>query len=378
MINDRILACPAAAGGESREFLKTLWQCENETRPGFLIGYTGPRLRGGKPIVSALFSVEGTDTVRTRLQDPEKFLRAQLEEIQGQLAFRGDFVPALTPTVGVVTIPSAFGCEVVWHERDFPSVRSLIKDPDEIPDLKMPGLRDGELGRVLDYTRYFRQQTHAQYPIRLTDIQGPLDNGSLIMGHNNFLLAINTHPELVHRLLQMITDLTIAFVREQRKAAEDFVPSLMQPWMPDGWGISISNDDSVMISSRHMEEFGVPYFNQLSDAFGGLYVHSCGNWLHQIPALDKIRNLRGLEFGASETPFAPVQEHFGGKVVLACRVGLNKDYKFNSMADYVREIMSARATNRGLFIHVDVTNGIVDDSWPVTDLDELYSLILGE
>lgn len=362
----------------SREFLKRLWRCKNEERPGFLIGYTGPRLRGGKPVVSALFSVEGTDTVRTRLQDPKKFLCAQLEEIQGQLAFRGDFVPALTPTVGVITIPSAFGCEVVWQERDFPTVRPLIENPDEIADLEMPGLRDGELGRILDYTRYFRQETNGQLPIRLTDIQGPLDNASLIMGHNNFLLAINTHPEIVHCLLQMITELTITFVREQRKAAVVFVPSLMQPWIPDGWGISISNDDSVMISSRHMEAFGVPYFNQLSDAFGGLYVHSCGNWLHQIPALEKIHNLRGLEFGASEVPFSKVLEHFGGRVVLACRVGFNKNYKFNGMTDYVKQILGARTTNRGLFIHVDITNGIIDDSWPVTDLEEIYSLILEE
>jgi hypothetical protein len=174
----------------------------------------------------------------------------------------------------------------------------------------------------------------------------------------------------------MITDLTIAFVREQRRAAgDDFVPSLMQPWIPDGWGLSISNDDSVMISSQHMEAFGVPYFNQLSDEFGGLFIHSCGNWLHQIPALDQVRNLRGLEFGASETPFRPVLEHFGSKTVLACRVGLHKDYRFDGMCDYVRQILAARKTNRGLFIHVDVTNGILDETWPETDLEEIYTLI---
>jgi len=360
----------------SREFLETLWRCENEDRPGFLIGYTGPRLSGGTPVTSALFSVEGNDTVRNRLQNPEKFLRAQLEEIEGQLRFLGDFVPALTPTVGIVTIPSAFGCQVVWPEGDFPTVRPFIRDPEQIADLNMPTPRDGELGRILGYTRYFRQQTDCQYPIRLTDIQGPLDNASLIMGHNNFLLGISTHPHLVHRLLQMITELTIKFVNAQRKVAEDFVPSLMQPWIPEGWGISISNDDSVMISSRHMEEFGVPYFNQLSAAFGGLYVHSCGNWLHQVPALEKIQNLRGLEFGASEVSFREVLEIFGGRVVLACRVGFNKDYRFNGMEDFVRQIMAARKTNRGLFIHVDVTNGLIDDSWPVTDLDRIYSQIL--
>lgn len=363
----------------SREFLTRLWQCENDERPGFLIGYTGPRLRGGRPVISALFSTEGTDTVRTRLQDPAKFLQAQLAEIDAQLQFEGDFVPALTPTIGVVTIPSAFGCPVIWQEGNFPAVRPIINEPEQIADLKPPDLHAGELGRVLHYTSYFRQETGGRYPIRLTDIQGPLDNASLIMGHNNFLLTLSTHPVLAHRLLQMITDLTIELVHEQRRAAgNDFVPALFQPWIPDGWGVSISNDDSVMISARHMSEFGVPYFNQLADAFGGIYIHSCGNWLHQIPALEKLRGLRGLEFGASEVPFSSVLEHFGGKIVLACRIGLNKDIRFNGMADYVRQILNARRTNRGLFIHADVTNGILDDDWPETDLQEIYALILGK
>jgi hypothetical protein len=326
----------------SKAFLRTLWQCENTRRPGFLIGYTGPRLRGGTPVTSAIFSTEGTDTVRDRLLDPKKFLDAQLAEINGQLAFQGDFVPALTPTLGVVTIPSAFGGEVIWPERDFPSVRPCLNDPEQIADLKLPDLRAGVLGRILDYTRYFRQAAGGRLPIRLTDIQGPLDNASLMMGHNAFLLAIRTHPDLVHHLLQMITDLTIQLVQEQRRLAEDFVPSLMQPWLPDGGGISISNDDSVMISSRHMAEFAVPYFNQLSDAFGGIFIHSCGNWSHQFPALDQVRSLRGLEFGASETPFGPVLDHFGGKIVLACRIGLQKEYKFAGMV--ARSWQPARQT----------------------------------
>ena len=198
------------------------------------------------------------------------------------------------------------------------------------------------------------------------------------MGHNNFLLATRSHPAAVHSLLRKVTDLTIAFVRAQREAAGgDFVPALFQPWLPDGWGVSVSNDECVMISARDHDEFSVPYLNQLSDAFGGIYIHSCGNWVHQFPSLDRVRNLRGLEFGASETPYAPVLEHFGGRVVLACRIGLHREIKFASMADYVRRILAARKTNRGLFIHVDVTNGLVDEDWPETNLDEIYSLIEG-
>jgi uroporphyrinogen-III decarboxylase len=280
----------------------------------------------------------------------------------------------------VIGIPSAFGCKVIWWERDFPAVHPAIgDDPAQVLDLPAPSVTGGQLGRILDYTRMFRQETGGACPIRMTDIQGPLDNAALIMGHTNFLLALRSHPHEVHHLLQQITDLTIAFVRAQREVAErDFVPSLFQPWLPDGRGVSVSNDECVMISARDHDEFSVPYLNQLSDAFGGIYIHSCGNWVHQFPSLDRVRNLRGLEFGASEAPYAAVLDHFGGRVVLACRVGLHRQVKFAGMADYVRRIRAAAKTNRGLFIHVDITNGLVDEDWPETDLGEIYELIEGQ
>ena len=363
----------------SREFLTRLWNLENDERPGFLIGYTGPRLKGGTPVRSALFSTEGKDTVRERLLDPDKFLAAQLEEIDGQLAFRGDLVPALCPTLGVIAIPSAFGCEVVWWENDFPSVRPLPgEDPHRVYDLVRPRIQDGVLGRILDYSRLFVERMGGRYPIRLSDLQGPLDNAALILGHTQLLEAVLTHPAQVHHLLGMITDLMVAFAKAQRDLVRglgaEFVPSGFQPWIPDGAGLSIANDASVMLPPALHDEFSVPYLNRLSEEFGGVYIHSCGNWTHLFPSLEKIRGLRGLEFGASETPFGPVARHFGGRTVLACRIGQHRDIKYAGMADYVGRILKERTTNRGLFIHVDITNGLLDDSWPETDLDDIYHL----
>jgi hypothetical protein len=177
----------------------------------------------------------------------------------------------------------------------------------------------------------------------------------------------------------MITDLTIAFARVQRDLTlglgAEFVPSGFQPWLPDGTALSLANDAGVMISPELHDEFAVPYFNRIAEAFGGVYIHSCGDWTHLLPSLEKIKGLRGLEFGASETDFGPVAERLGGKVVLACRVGLNRDIKFRGMADYVARILERRKTNRGLFIHVDITNGLVGEDWPQTDLDEIHRLI---
>ncbi|MBL8166239.1 MAG: hypothetical protein JNJ61_29920 [Anaerolineae bacterium] len=364
----------------SKTFLSRLWHLENDERPGFMIGYVGPRVKNGKPIPSALFSTEGPDTVRDRLLDPAKFLRAQLAEIEAQSVLRGDFVPSLCPTLGLVGIPSAFGCEVIWWENDLPAVRPAIgDDPQAVYALPTPDIRDGELGRMLDYTRYFIEHSGGRYPIRMSDIQGPLDSAALIMGHNNFLMAMYTDPQAVHHLLQQVTDLTIAFVQAQRDLTRslgcEFIPSMFQPWMPDGLGVSISNDECVMISAEMHDEFHVPYLNQLSEACGGVYLHSCGKWTHQFPSLAKIHNLRGHEFGASEATFEPVLEHFGGKIALACRVGLHRDLKFDGMADYVARVKAASKTYRGLFINVDITNGLLDESWPETDLEQIYALV---
>jgi len=363
----------------TRKFLTRLWNLENDERPGFMIGYVGPRVKGGKPVRSALFATEGPDTVRDRLLNPGKFLQAQLIEIKEQSMLRGDFVPSLCPALGVIGIPSAFGCEVTWFENNLPAVRPAIdNEPDQVFDLHNPSIINGELGRILEYTRYFIQETNRRYPIRLTDIQGPLDSAALIMGHNNFLLAMHTNPDAAHHLLQLVTNLTIEFTRTQRNIVTtygvEFIPSMFQPWMPDGWGISISNDECVSISSEMHDEFSIPYLNQISDAFGGIYLHSCGNWQHQFASLEKVRNLRGLEFGASETPYEKVLDHFGGQVVIAPRVGFHREVKFASMTDYVRKILNASKTCRGLFVNVDITNGLIDENWLETNLDEIYNL----
>lgn len=364
----------------ARAFLTRLWDLANDDRPGFLVGYAGPRIRGGAPVRSALFSAEGEGTVRERLRDPDRFLAAQLAEIEGQSKLRGDLVPALCPTLGVVAVPSAFGCEVVWWENDFPAVRPLPGDAlARVRDLRRPGLRDGELGRILDHTHAFLERTGGRVPIRLADLQGPLDNAALILGHTAFLEALLTAPDEVHRLLQLVTELTIDFARAQRDlvkaAGAEFVPSAFQPWLPDGRGISVANDVAVMLSPELHDAYGVPYLEWLADAFGGVYVHSCGDWTHLFPSLEKVRGLRGLEFGASEADYRKVLARFGGKTALACRVGLHRDIAFAGMADFVRRIVAAAPTPRGLFVHVDITNGLVPSDWPETDLDEIYAIL---
>ena len=374
-----ILNGHAARIAASRAFLTRLWGLDNDERPGLMIGYVGPRVKGGITSENVLFVREGEGTFRDRLLDPERYLQTQVEVCQKMLANRGDFVPVISPMIGIVAIPSALGGEVKWWENDLPAVRPAIHSPAEIETLHKPALTDGVMGKALDYTRHWLERTRGAFPIGPADCQSPLDLAALVMGHNNYLESLYTHPRELKRLLQMLTETQIEFLSEQRRIVKEygaeFVPSYAYPWLPDGCGVNIAHDENVMISADMHDEFALPYLNQISEAFNGIFIHSCGRFVHQLESFAKIYKLRGLEFGASEAPFEPVIRRFNGQIVLSVRIGLHQDIVFPSMADFVRQVRRASHTNRGLFINCDITNGIVPDDWPVVDLEEIYQIV---
>ncbi len=366
---------------ESKAFLTRLWRLENDERPGFMIGYVGPRVKGGVSSENVLFVRDGEGTYRDRLLDPEKYLQTQVQVCLKMLANRGDFVPVISPMIGIVAIPSAYGCPVQWWEDDLPAVRPAIHSLDEIGALQKPPLTAGVMGMALDYTRHWLERTRGAFPIGPVDCQSPLDLAALVLGHNNYLQALYTHPAEIKRLLQSLTETQIEFITGQRRLVQqynaEFTPSYAYPWLPDGYGINIAHDENVMISADMHDEFALPYLNQISEAFNGIFIHSCGRFAHQLKSFAKVHLLRGLEFGASEAPYRPVMEAFNGKVVLSVRIGLHQDIVFASMTDFVQQILAARQTNRGLLINCDITNGIVPQDWPAADLEEIYSLIAG-
>jgi hypothetical protein len=365
----------------SKTFLTRLWHLDNDERPGFMVGYVGPKVKGGTSSENVLFVREGEGTFRDRLLDPERYLRTQTDVCFKMLENRGDFVPVISPMIGIVAIPSALGCPVQWWEDDLPAVRPAIHDLDDMDRLRKPALYDQVMGMSLNYTRHWLERTQGAFPIGPVDCQSPLDLAALVLGHNNYLEALYTHPNEIKRLLQLLTETIIEFITEQRRIVKEFgaefVPSYAYPWLPDGYGINIAHDENVMISAAMHDEFALPYLNQISEAFNGIFIHSCGRFTHQLKSFAKVDRLRGLEFGASEAPFGPVMEAFNGKTVLSVRIGLHQEIVFPSMADFVRQILAARTTNRGLFINCDITNGIIPTDWPEVDLDEIYRLVLG-
>jgi hypothetical protein len=279
------------------------------------------------------------------------------------LTFDDPFIPHLQPYAGVTVFASAFGCEIEFFDHTLPWAHPVIKagdPPEKVYDLEKPSITNGQLGEMLEFTDYFVEKTGGQYPIAITDLQGPMDTAYLVWDSSEFMMAMYTNPKEVHHLMRLATDLTIDYIKEQRARSPQFVACHYPPlWLPDGQGIAISDDALAVLSPKTYEDFALPYVNEMSEEFGGIFIHSCGNFVHQLDNLEKVNGLRGLNFGASEMPFDAVWERFNGKTAIIPHLGLNKEIHFDTRRDYIEHILKIKTHNRGLLILLPITGGAI-------------------
>ena len=124
-------------------------------------------------------------------------------------------------------------------------------------------------------------------------------------------------------------------------------------YIPEDYGIFISADFPMLnLSPQLYEEFALPYLNRISEKYGGIFLHSCGNFEHLVNSLKLIKNLRGINFGASETSYKLIVENFAGKVIIGPTLGLNSRIRFKSLEDYTKEIMQYRKMNTGNYFQI--------------------------
>jgi hypothetical protein len=172
-----------------------------------------------------------------------------------------------------------------------------------------------------------------------------LDVASLIIDNNNFLIGCITNKKEIHHLLDIITETFIEFYTMQYDLLKNpAFPVHSFPLVSSNDGISISDDEAILLSPDLFEEFGLPYLNRISDAFGGLYYHCCGNFGHILDKILKIKGLRAINSHLSPKEFKP---------------------------EYINKVLSKGV---GLFLGIsDREIGWNDkDIWPADKIEEIY------
>jgi hypothetical protein len=65
--------------------------------------------------------------------------------------------------------------------------------------------------------------------------------------------------------------------------------------LPREVGLRISDDTAALLSPALYREFAAPYNGKLSEVFGGVVIHSCGDCSRVVSTMLETPGLRGLE-----------------------------------------------------------------------------------
>jgi uroporphyrinogen-III decarboxylase len=208
-----------------------------------------------------------------------------------------DYIPYFMPWFGTGVLASGFGCKIKFPsepDADPSVVEKCIFGEKDIRKIKIPDpYKSGLMPKVLNAIDY--ASANSDLPPGLTDMNSPFSTACQMCGYDQLLLWMYDRPQLVHKIMELVTESFIEWTRIQKKhIGEPLNQSngLQGVWSPEGVGIWVSDDDLTILSPELYQEYVVPYNSKVFKYFGGGSVHFCGNGLQQTDSILNIENIR--------------------------------------------------------------------------------------
>src|ERR1700712_3461380 len=208
------------------------------------------------------------------------FERCQTPELACQITLQPVDIIGVDAAIlfsDILVVPQAMGLEVQLIESKGPVLPEPIKSAADLQRVRVPDVHE-KLQYVFDAIRLIKQELAGRVP--LIGFAGApwtllcyMVQGKGSKTFDEAKAFCFTQPETAHRLLQMLTDTTIAYLKGQAKAGADVVQLF------DSWG--------GLLSPRDFEEFSLRYIRQIINALKDdclTIIFAKGAWF----ALDKM------------------------------------------------------------------------------------------
>jgi len=160
----------------------------------------------------------------------------------------------------------AFGSPVRFQDNEVPVVTTpIVQDEEQLASIKIPKVGDARTGIYIDTIREAKKLI-TDRPI-FAGIIGPFSLAGRLMDLTEIMALCYDEPELVHKVLEMVTDFQIAYGKAMKEAGAN--------------GIVMAEPAAGMLSPALIGEFSTPYVKKIVDAIETdecifLY-HNCGN-----------------------------------------------------------------------------------------------------
>jgi len=223
----------------------------------------------------------GETNVMKYYWDTEIKLATQLLPLE---AFPGILIiPGIFFDLGLVVETSGFGCEVRWFEFQPPTVAPCLSSLSEISKLKLPNpQKDGLFPTALDHYRHMLDRIDPSLleacPLYAGSIGtlGPMEVAAAMLGQTELYTSFYENPDGLHELLNHATEGLLLWM------------SALEEVNGGHQMISLVEHIPSMISDAHTQEFFVPYFRRIRDAYPDaiLVFHNEGasnHYLERIP-----------------------------------------------------------------------------------------------
>jgi uroporphyrinogen decarboxylase len=288
-------------------------------------GETLPRLPTGFIIDSPWLPNWAGITILDYFTDNRLFLDANLKAIR---TFPQTLLlPGFWSEYGMCTEPSAFGAVSIWEENQFPFARKVLHTAADVEFLEKPDARkDGLLPFVIKRLQQLQPEIEKEgHKIRFAVARGPLNIASFLMGATEFLMAIKTDPELMHRLLSITTDFLVDWIDYQRER------------FPSIDGILLLDDIVGFISRGDFETFALPYLKRVFSADVTVkFFHNDAQCKICAPYLPDI-GINLLNFGVQHT-LADMKSWTANKITLLGNIPPRDVLAAGSPADVAQSV----------------------------------------
>jgi uroporphyrinogen-III decarboxylase len=201
------------------------------------------------------------------------------------------FFPGFWSEYGMCSEPSAFGSRCTFPLHQFPHAHTCLYSIEDIAHIQkpVPGV-DGLSAFLLHRLKRNRQRIEdTGHRIRFSVSRGHLNIASYLLGTQELMTGMLTHPDRIHTLLRIITDYLI----EWHDLQKDTFPSID--------GIMILDDMIGFIGEEEFKQFGLPYLKALYDKDVSIkFFHNDADCHVSLPYLPQIGiNLFNMGFDTS-------------------------------------------------------------------------------
>ncbi len=300
-----------------------------------------------------LWSVEGGGQVVSICAEPtyrqnpdlQQMVSMAVECVRKDIAWGENAVPTFLPDFGTVSLAA------MWGGKRIPAsngggvhIEPVATSLDELERLAAPvSFEESDFAVALAlYRQVCDRLQREDIFLRTPDLQGPMNTLGLLFDQSQLLMGLYESPQLIHHVLSHITDVTIDYLRRYRVAVgADRVIGNIWPWviLPDGRGISITQDFMPLLSPDLYAEFELPLLKRFADEFDGVFIHCCGAYVHHLPTLARADfKILGIEVHYPCTKLWDVYAALGQSLTYVPYVAPTGLNEFPSIVDFLKSL----------------------------------------